>query len=90
MFIDKSITTQKDWPTNNDQLINNDISGILQRTHYLHFSMNIIVLECTVGDDGSVADISCMSIFSHVQGLTQVLTKYKSQGVNVLMFHLIK
>ena len=69
MFIDKSITTQKDWPTNNDQLINNDISGILQRTHYLHFSMNIIVLECTVGDDGSVADISCMSIFSHVQGL---------------------
>ena len=45
LFIDKSITTQKDWPTNNDQLINNDISGILQRTHYLHFSMNIIVLE---------------------------------------------
>ena len=24
---------------------------------------------CTAGDDGSVADISCMSIFSHVQGL---------------------
>ena len=26
-------------------------------------------LQCTAGDDGSVADISCMSIFSRVQGL---------------------
>ena len=25
----------QDWPTNNDQLTINDISGILQRTHYL-------------------------------------------------------
>ena len=112
--------------------------------------------QSTAGDDGSVADISYMSIFSHVQGLLprrqlaatrwsaqipvrahcfgcisqikfcwklphfrspdifyfisklkivgpllnnistqfsegwKVLTKYKSQGVNVLMFHLIK
>ena len=113
-------------------------------------------LHCTAGGDGSVGVISCMSIFSHVQGLLprrqlaatrwsaqipvrahcfgcisqikfcwklphfrspdifyfisklkivgpllnniwtqlsegwKVLTKYKSQGVNVLMFHLIK
>ena len=26
-------------------------------------------LDCTAGDDGSVGVISCMSIFSHVQGL---------------------
>ena len=28
-----------------------------------------LATHCTAGDDGSVADISCMSIFSHVQGL---------------------
>ena len=119
-------------------------------------SVVLYMIQCTAGDDGSVADISCMSIFSHVQGLLprrqlaatrwsaqipvrahcfgcisqikfcwklphfrspdifyfisklkivgpllnniwtqlsegwKVLTKYKSQGVNVLMFHLIK
>ena len=40
--------------------------------HELDFAKSkkyCITIHCTAGDEGPVADISCMNIFSHFQGL---------------------
>ena len=44
---------------------NKDILATMNGTSKIPFGMN----QCTAGGDGSVGVISCMSIFSHVQGL---------------------